>query len=142
MDQCKEFFSLVPSLLSGCISHHFFATQNDLVQWNNPNEVHWIEYWFSVGVQFFSLTLRDIINYLINIRLGRRCLNLKNLQLLLESGLLLDPRCRESVGIKLSQHIAIFLYWHKPFFNVGHTGVIFLCTYTCYRKSWSLSVTI
>ena len=45
---------MVPSIFCGHISHHLFATHNDLVQLANPKEGHRIEYCFFLGFRFIS----------------------------------------------------------------------------------------
>ena len=72
-----------------------------------------------------SLTLWYISKYISNISLGRRYLHLKNWQLCLDYGLWLDPRCRVSVETKLTQHIDIFLYCYKQFFDWDTWGWFF-----------------
>ena len=53
LEQWTESLLLVPSLFRVRMSHHLLVTQNVFVQFDNPKEGHFMEYWFSVGFLFY-----------------------------------------------------------------------------------------
>ena len=78
MDQWTEIWLLVLLILRGRIFHYFFATQNVLVDLENPKEGHLMEYWFLAGFRFCSPLGTSVIKKLTSASLRRTFISRAN----------------------------------------------------------------